>query len=99
MCNDPQCLVAIREHTGGEVGPPNRQVGEGESGPVGMKSGPRFQELVMLEDHKGHWFLGIRGLRNQSGRRLRDARDEPFLRFGATYDDWVCCRSQGRREH
>ena len=98
MPDDPQCRVAIRDHAGREVNPPNRQVRIGESGPIGMKSGPRLQEFGVLEYHKGYWFLEIKDFAKHPGRRLRDARDESFLRLGASYDGVVCCRSQSRHE-
>src|SRR5262249_30117521 len=59
MPNDPQCRVAIREHAGREVDPPNRQAGVGECGPVGVKSVPRLQEFPVLEDDKSHRLIGI----------------------------------------
>ena len=54
MPNTPERRIAINEHARGEVDPPNRQVGIGKFGPVGMKGGPALQELVVFEDHKRH---------------------------------------------
>src|SRR5262249_22861734 len=65
MPDAPECRIAIGEHTGREVDPPDRQVGIGESGPVGMKGGPALQELVMFEDHKGQCLLEIGGVAKQ----------------------------------
>src|SRR6266404_2001525 len=49
MGNAPQSRIRVREHTGREVNSPDRQVGKGERGPVGVKSSPRLQELLLLE--------------------------------------------------
>jgi len=54
MPNTPQRGITVGEHTGRKIDPPDRQVGEGESRPVGMECGPAFEELVVFEDHKRH---------------------------------------------
>jgi len=59
MGNAPQSRIRVREHTGREVNSPDRQVGKGERGPVGVKSSPRLQELLLLEDDKSHRLIGI----------------------------------------
>ena len=54
MRNAPQSRIRVQKYAGREVNSSACEYGKGELGPVGVKGISRLQELVVLEDDKGH---------------------------------------------